>query len=130
LPTDDGAAWAAQQEYLVGIDTVERGFPATGFHWQSTNLCYQPLYFQDENLERYGYTFGPLQPALSAVQFFATIPALPYLMGAMPPRECVYTLGYARPGSNVPYRRNRVPISARGAVLQGAVVTGAVFAIP
>ena len=76
------------------------GWAATDFHWSATGLCHRPLYFEEVNLERYGYTVSPLlQPAISGAHFFLTIPTLPYKMVAQPPKECVYTLGYYRPGS-------------------------------
>ena len=47
-----------------------------------------------------------------------------------PPRECIYPLGYFRPGSFVPYHCNRIPLSLRGAAAEGGVATGLIFLIP
>ncbi len=100
------------------------------FAWVAPALCHRPLYFEDENLERYGHHFGLLQPAVSAAHFFGRVPVIPYMRGARSPHECVYTLGYYRPGNRVPFYASRPPLSLKGAALQGAAVTGAVFAIP
>jgi hypothetical protein len=51
-------------------------------------------------------------------------------MGVEPPHECIYALGHYRPGSCAPYMCNPIPISCRGAAIQAAAVTGAVYAIP
>jgi len=103
------------------------------YDWEAPGLCHNPLYFEEVNLERYGYRWpcaGVLQPVVSCGQFFATIPALPYKLAAESPCECVYTLGHYRPGSAVPYQVHfpRWRPSA-GAAEAGAIV-GLIFAIP
>ena len=52
------------------------------------------------------------------------------LQDGNPPNECQYTLGYYRPGNCAPWIVPPVPISARGALTQGAVMTGAFWLIP
>ena len=67
------------------------------------DLCHKPLYFEDVQLERYGHMAGPwVQPFVSCADFFLRIPILPYEMGLEPPNECIYALGYYRPGSCAP----------------------------
>lgn len=107
-----------------------RSWQAADFAWIPSGDCYQPLYFNEPNLERHGYSHGLLQPIYSAAHFYGTIPALPYLVAASPPRECVYTLGKKRPGSPVPYRFPRWPLSVRGGVAESLVVTGLIFTVP
>ncbi len=101
------------------------------FTWKASNLCYKPLYFEDVQLERYGHTISPwLQPAISRVRFWLTIPVLPYLMGVNPPNECIYDLGYYRPGNCAPYMMNPVPISLRAGLIEAGVIVGGVYLIP
>ena len=65
-------------------------------------------------LERHGYERCPtLQPLVSGAKFFATFPALPYLMTVNPPGQIQSQLGYFRPGTTVypyverpPYQRD------------------------
>ena len=100
-------------------------------HWAATGMHHRPLYFEEVNAERYGYTPGHcIQPIISAGRFVATIPALPYLMVASPPCRCVYTLGHYRPGDCVPYRWHRPPCSVAGGAFETAVVVGLVALIP
>jgi hypothetical protein len=108
------------------------GWGEAGFEWSATRLCHGPLYFEEANLERYGYQCNPLvQPLVSGAHFFLTIPTLPYQVVVHPPRECIYTLGYYRPGSRVPWRRNcPFPWDPRAAAFESAVAVGLVFAIP
>jgi len=108
-----------------------RCWAPTTFLWKSTGLCHKPLYFEEVQLERYGHTVGPLlQPIVSGAHFFLTVPVLPYQMGLTPPGECMYTLGYYRPGSCAPYTLDPIPLSARAALAEGGVMTGLVFLIP
>jgi hypothetical protein len=98
--------------------------------WEAPGLAHHPLYFEEVNLERYGYSFGLAQPVVSAAHFFGRIPALPYLATVDPPHRCVYTLGHYRPGSCAPLAWNLVPFDPLAAAVQGGVVTGLVYLIP
>jgi hypothetical protein len=107
-----------------------RAWTMSLFSWEAPALCHRPLYFEDENLERYGQSFGLVQPAVSAGRFAGRALALPYQMGAFPAHECVYTLGKGKPGSYMPYYLYRPPVSARGAIYQAGAVTGLSFIVP
>jgi len=108
-----------------------RSFEGTLFAWKASALCHKPLYFEDVELERYGQTCSPLfQPLLSAAKFYLTLPILPYKMGLEPPCECIYPLGYYRPGSCAPFIIPPVPISLRGALLEAGVWVAGVALVP
>ncbi len=108
-----------------------RSWPELVFHWKASALCHKPLYFEEVALERYGHSHGPLvQPFISGAHFFGRIVALPYQMGLRHPAECVYPLGYYRPGSCAPKLLYPLPISFRGALYEGAAATGLVFLLP
>jgi hypothetical protein len=103
----------------------------TTFTWKASALCHKPLYFEEVHLERYGHSWGPyLQPFASGAHFFLTVPALPYAMGLCPPCECIYTLGYYRPGSCAPRMLDPLPLSIRAGLAEAGVWTGMVFLIP
>ena len=130
LPTDHASAcW----DSLASADpqSAVRCWPAFVYDWDATCLAHRPLYFEEINLERYGYGCAAcLQPAASAAHFFGTVPALPYLAVAECPNECVYTLGHYRPGSCPPWRHHWPPCDPLAAVAQGGVLTGLIFLIP
>lgn len=109
---------------------TSRPWPSSCYGWEAPIVCYRPLYFEQVNLERYGYSCGVAQPLVSAAHFFGTIPALPYLMAAQPCGQCVYALGHYRPGSCAPFHVDRPPLSLRGVAAEAGVVTGLIFAIP
>ena len=73
------------------------------FAWVAPNIRYQPLYFQNVALERYGQNYGGLkQIGASGVHFFVSFCRLPYAVIADHPRSCEYPLGYCRPGNPTP----------------------------
>jgi hypothetical protein len=119
-------------ECPLGDETFRgRCFAPITYTWTASQLCHKPLYFEDVQLERYGHMAGPwVQPLASAANFFLTIPILPYKMGLETPNECVYTLGYYRPGDCAPYLFDPLPISVRGLFFEGGAWVGACAAFP
>ncbi len=96
----------------------------------SAEVPYQPLYFEQVNLERYGRNHGCLQPALSGARFFATIPLLPYAMTVHPPRQAYdWHWPYAA-GWGAPRVREWSPLHWRGVAVEGAFMAGAAALIP
>lgn len=70
------------------------------FAWVAPNIQYQPLYFEDIALERYGETRGGLkQFAVSGFHFFKSAALLPYSMSIDHPYSCDHPLGFCRPGN-------------------------------
>jgi len=111
--------------------TTTRCWPMLTYQWAATCLCHQPLYFEEINLERYGYGCGRcLQPAASAAHFFGTVPILPYCMAVNCPGECNYTLGQYRPGSCAPWRTSCPGPSCYGGLAEAGTIVGLVLLIP
>jgi hypothetical protein len=107
LPSDPATECWNQVNRSAGPLAAMRFWPMFVYNWNATCLCHRPLYFEEINLERHGYGCpGCLQAGVSAAHFFASVPALPYLMTVDCPCECVYTLGHYRPGSCPPWRHH------------------------
>ena len=90
----------------LGDDVFQpRSFAPITYTWTASALCHKPLYFEDVQLERYGHMAGPwLQPFASGVNFFLTLPILPYKMGLEPPGTSACTRwAYYRSGDCPPY---------------------------
>ena len=133
LPTDFGRDHLARMQAKGRSIVFDRDWPKMGYCWDAPGLCYNPLYFEEVNLERYGY--GPkylriAQPVISAGQFFVTVPILPYRMVAEPSRQCVYTLGHYRPGGAVPYRIQLPPLDLKAGAVEGGLIVGLIYLIP
>jgi len=118
---------AGSELHVVG---TSRHWIELVYDWEATAFCHGPLYFEEPNAERVGHTAGLAQPVVSGAHFFARIPALPYMMTAELPFECIYTLGHDRPGSYARLRYIRLPVSVSGAAVQAGVVIGLVYLIP
>jgi len=99
MPPDVTAKWSP----AAAVPDGPRPWPILGYHWQATQLCHRPLYFEEINLERYGHSLGCAQPLLSAAHFYGTVAVMPVKFVLEPPCQCVYTLGHFRPGSCVPF---------------------------
>jgi hypothetical protein len=110
---------------------MPRPWQGSLYHWDAPDYCHRPLYYEEVNLERYGYSHSPLlQPAISGAHFFCATLALPYSTTVRPPHECIYPLGHYRPGSPVPYRLHWPELDPKAATVEGAVVTGLILLIP
>ena len=132
LPRNYSAERPPQEIDYWDPSGATRGWPIVGYQWKATAFCHQPLYFEEINLERYGYgCCGCLQYGVSAAHFFGTVPALPYLMAADCPYECDYTLGHYRPGSCPPWQFHWPPCAdPLGTGSELGVITGLIFLIP
>lgn len=101
------------------------------FTWEPTNVSYNPLYFEDPALERYGHTYHCLlQPAVSLGRFGVQFLGLPYQMAIDPICKEVYPLGWYRPGECAPKLLYQVPLNAEAAGVEAGVMTGLFFLFP
>ena len=81
--------------------------------------------------ERHGHVrAGCLQPLVSGVRFFTTIPMLPYLNTLQPCYEPVYALGNYRPGSCAPLLRETIPYDRNAVVVEALAGAGFFWAMP
>ncbi len=113
-----------------GVDR-EQDWVATRYEFAAANTFSHPRYFEDRMLERHGHErFPALQPLVSGVRFYATMPMLPYLMTVRHPCECESSLGYFRPGTCVYPYIQRPPYERKALLVESAAVAGAFIAIP
>lgn len=94
------------------------------------SICYQPLYFEDPNMERCGLGHGCLTELVSVTRFFGRVPVLPYLATAQPPRSCVPALPECPSCSQFGHDAYLPPLEMHAASVQAAVVVGLIFLIP
>lgn len=91
-----------------------------------------PLWYEDANLERCGYSHGPvLQPVVSGTHFLVTTALLPYHFAAAPPCETTPTKDFCPPGCRYGYCDNYLPDpDLGGGAVQALAITGLIFLIP
>lgn len=85
-------------------------------------LCYDRLYFEQINQERYGWDLGPLQPLISAGIFYLDVATLPYHAATDPLRCYECNTGYALPGQCVPLLLYQPEWSVTGALAEAGAV--------
>jgi hypothetical protein len=129
-PKDQAVAGLGPDQAIMQAAGLTRPWGASASAWEAPAFCHRPLYFEDENLERHGRSYGLVQPAVSAAHFAGRAAVWPYLAGAFPPHECIYTLGRERPGSCAPYRLYRPPVSVHGALYEAAAIAGLSYVVP
>jgi hypothetical protein len=126
-PKDWAGPYFVKAGELQGPAVDSRNWMGSEYYWLASGFCCGPLYFEEINVERYGYRVGCLQPAVSAAHFFATIPLLPYKTLVHPPCECVYSLGYYRPGDCAPLQHEKFHLQADAAAAEGGMITGMIL---
>ncbi|MCA8986471.1 MAG: hypothetical protein KDA78_02445 [Planctomycetaceae bacterium] len=122
-----------EQPFYTGVhhcQGISRCWPGQDKHWNAPNTTHAPLYFEEPNLERHGYTRGGWQPFVSGVQFFTTAPLLPGLMTIDPPTSVQYELSESRPGSWTPYAPRVPEWTYKAVIVELTTVTGLAFLIP
>jgi len=146
LPSNFAAPRLAEGGVFQQSFGDSRPWMLSSYEWEAPVVRHLPLFFEEPNLERLGYTHrcyldfcgygtGPrtaecLQPVVSGLHFFGRIPFVPYMWGYQSGCEPVYTLGVDRPGSPVCHRKYQVPLSLRGALYEAGFITGLVYVIP
>ncbi len=99
--------------------------------WEAPATFHKPLYFEDRDLERYGYGAIPvLRPGLSGVRFLGSTVSLPYQLAAKPPYRRVYTLGQDRPGDLAPRFWHRPDLRFEPSAVCVGTVAGLIVLIP
>ena len=96
VPADEsGVLIASNQRFYRSSPETEKVFA-----WAAPKIRYQPLYFEDAQLERYGQTKGLIkQPFVSGFKFFRDAALLPLNASIDCPGSCDGPLGFCRPGS-------------------------------
>lgn len=93
-------------------------------------IRYQPLYFEDPNMERCGETGGCLTEVKSIAHFAGRIPLLPYMMASDSPHKCVRALPdcptcqHFGPDAYLPKP------TVKAIAVQAAATVGAIYVIP
>lgn len=127
----EGQDFPCECAFGVGETFQGRNWSCVTYNWKASGLCHKPLYFEQVAVERYGHSAPTLvQDVLCGAHFFASVPALPYMMGLCPPDECQYSLGYYRPGNCAPFLIDPIPLSLRAGLFQAGAIVGGILIIP
>ncbi len=128
----DGRPLECPQEIPLSVAPYQpRMYSPTVYAWAASNICYNPLYFEDPQLERYGHAWPFfVQPLVSTARFTVQAIGIPYQMTLNPPCSAVYPLGFYRPGEYSPKQIEQIPWNTEAALVEAAAVTGVFFLFP
>lgn len=101
-----------------------RAFPPGVEQAEPMYVCYERLYFENKNTDRYGWDLGFVQPLVSAALFYKDFVFLPYNYGTRPCQRYEADAGYCLPGDPVPYLIYPVELSVTGGLLEAGTVVG------
>jgi hypothetical protein len=118
------------EEPVVTGGDVHRHFEPMQLLAEPNYVCYNRLYFEDLNTERYGWDLGPIQPFVSAAKFYADLLALPYHFWTDPCRCYECSAGYCLPGDPVPYLIYPPEFSLTGLTAEAVTVVGLMAMFP
>ncbi len=93
-------------------------------------VCHGRIPFQQINFERYGWSFGVLQPLISGGIFLWDFVTWPYQMAMEPCRCYEYNTGWCLPGDPVPLLLYPIELSATGFVAEVGTIVGLVAILP
>lgn len=93
-------------------------------------VTYNPLYFEDPNLERCGNACGPLTDGASIVRFGGRIPLLPYLMATHCPDSRVHALRDCPTCRRYTCEDYIPKPTVLPVTVQGVAVIGLIFIVP
>ena len=85
-------------------------------------LCYNRLYFEQLNFERYGWALGVVQPLVSLGEFYIDVATLPYHAAQDPCQRYECNPGYCLPGDPVPLLLYLPEPSLSGTLAEAATV--------
>jgi hypothetical protein len=129
-PEDFATARFDRERTIDPAQDVGRDWATMDYRWEASMLCHGPLLFEQLNAERYGITYGCLQPVVSGAHFFATVPTIPYKVWANGHDQCQYALGYYRPGSYARPQCYKLRVSADASLFEAGIILGLIFALP
>ena len=93
-------------------------------------IRYQPLYFEDPNMERCGETGGCLTEVKSIAHFAGRIPLLPYMMASDSPHKCVPALPDCPTCQQLGRNAYLPKPTVKAIAVQAAATVGAIYVIP
>jgi hypothetical protein len=119
------------QEVVVSTENYTgRSWPRTTEFVEPNFVCFNRLYFQQLNTERYGWDLGIAQPVVETGKFCWDAFFLPYQMGTDVCRHYECNAGYCLPGDPAPFLLYPPRLSATGLAAQAGALTGAFFIFP
>lgn len=127
-PTPERIEFPKENPYLTKEPFKAREFPPLTEVVEPYYVTHRRLYFEQRNLERYGWDLGIISPVVSATRFYWDMAWLPYHIGTDPCRRYECSAGQCLPGDPVPLLLYPPQLSVTGFIFEAATVA-TLFAI-
>lgn len=105
-------------------------WPQRGVIAEPSYVCYNKLFFEDKNAERYGWELGMLQPFVSTGLFLYDVMAFPMHCAARPCDKMECSAGYCLPGDPTPFRIYPPGFTTTGTAAELAVIMALIVIFP
>jgi hypothetical protein len=125
-----GPIYFPEEEPVSTAPFTPRQSPPSVHYVEPFYVSHKPLYFEQKNWERYGWSLGPLDPAIQLATFFYDVVMLPYHIGADACHCYDTSAGKCLPGDPVPLLLYQERLSVTGAVFEAGTILGGLFIFP
>lgn len=119
-----------EEPVLARDPYLGRAWPLSKMIVEPSYLCHRRLYFEQLNMERYGWDLGYFGPLVSTSVFFKDVALLPYKMGTQPCRCYECSSGKCLPGDPVPLLLYPPELSLTGLLAEGAAIATLLVLFP
>ena len=133
---DDGKPLSTPEDIpFSAMPVVENHFVPAPWHRSHASrntyrIRYQPLYFEDPNMERCGDSNGCLTELTSIIHFASRIPLLPYMMASDSPHKCVDALPDCPTCQRFGPDAYLPKPTVKAVAAQAAATVGAIYIVP
>lgn len=97
---------------------------------EANYVLYRKLFFEQKNLERYGWDLGPVGPVVSAGKFYWDLVFFPYHLASKPCRRFESNAGLCLPGDPVPFTLYPPNLNLPGTVVEAGVIVAIIACFP
>ncbi len=125
-----GPIYFPDEEPVSTKPYTQRQYPARVHYVEPAYVSHGQLYFEQKNFERYGWSFGPFDPAVQLATFWYDLAFLPYHIGANACHCYDTSAGKCLPGDPVPLLLYQERFSVTGAVFEAGTILGGLFIFP
>jgi hypothetical protein len=119
-----------EKPVLSRVAFTARSFPPSAIYAEPNFVMHHRLYFEEKNVERFGWELGILQPIVSTAAFYKDVIFLPHNFGSFPHRRYDSSAGKCLPGDTVPYLLYPPELTITGGLLQIGTVVGLYGIVP
>jgi hypothetical protein len=126
----EGRIYFPEEEPVSTAPFTARQSPPRVHYVEPFYVSHSRLYFEQRNFERYGWSLGPIDPAVQLGTFYYDLVMLPYHIGSDACHCYDSSAGKCLPGDPTPLLLYRERFSVTGLVFEAGTILGGLFIFP